>query len=79
MFCPGRAPLNPDEALGGLTLPHRKRHSAQRFVHRPKPAITDPRYPILSTLHPHPAGPDPAQQPPSGPLPTQEPDNVPLR
>jgi hypothetical protein len=34
MFCPGRAPLNPDEALECLTLPHRKHHSAQRFVLR---------------------------------------------
>jgi len=25
MFCPSRAPLNPGEALGGLTLPHRER------------------------------------------------------
>jgi len=35
MFCPRPAPLNPGEALECLTLPHSKRHSAQRFVLRP--------------------------------------------
>jgi hypothetical protein len=35
MFCPRPAPLNPREALEGLALHHRKRHSAQRFVLRP--------------------------------------------
>lgn len=40
MFGPGRAPLNPDEALECLTLPQRKHHSAQRFVHLLIIAIT---------------------------------------
>ena len=39
MFCPRPAPLNPGEALECLTLPHSKRHSAQRFVQRPLRAL----------------------------------------
>lgn len=40
MFCPERAQLNPSDAPDGLTLPHRKCHSAQRFVHRQEPIFS---------------------------------------